>query len=128
MYTKDFTGWHNVKVTLDARGRGPTFQEREIWWCSIGVNVGHEADGKGRQYNRPVLVLKKFNNRLFWGVPLTTQVKDNRFYHPITFKGKTQCIMLTHLRLWEGRRLSHKMGQLSEKQFQEIKQAVKGLL
>jgi len=27
----------------------PRFSEREIWWCSVGVNVGHEADSKHEQ-------------------------------------------------------------------------------
>ncbi len=30
-------------------------------WCSIGINVGDEEDGKNELYERPVLVIKKFN-------------------------------------------------------------------
>jgi hypothetical protein len=39
---KDFPGWHRHKEQLHAQHQTPTFQEREIWWCSVGVNIGHE--------------------------------------------------------------------------------------
>jgi hypothetical protein len=54
---KDFPGWHRQKERLHAQHHTPTFQEREIWWCSVGVNVGHEMDGKNQFYNRPVLMV-----------------------------------------------------------------------
>jgi hypothetical protein len=28
--------------------------ERDVWWCSLGVNVGVEADGKHGNFERPV--------------------------------------------------------------------------
>lgn len=99
----------------------PLFGTREIWWCSIGLNIGHEQDGKGTKFNRPVLVIKKFNNRLFWGVPLTTQIKDNKHYYHFTFKGNKQCAMLTHLRLWDANRMTTRMGKLGQKNFADIK-------
>ena len=68
---KDFPGWHRHKEQLHAQHHTPTFQEREIWWCSVGVNVGHEMDGKNQFYNRPVLIVRKFNPHIFFGVPLT---------------------------------------------------------
>lgn len=128
-YIKDFLGWHNLKIRLDGDNNLPTFKEREVWWCSIGVNIGHEIDGKTPgKYNRPVLILKKFNQNLFWGVPLTTQVKINRYYIPIDFKGKNQCAMITHLRLYDSKRITHMVGNLPEPDFEKIKQAVKNLL
>jgi hypothetical protein len=45
---KDFPGWHYHKERLHAQHHTPTFQEREIWWCSVGVNIGHEMDGKNQ--------------------------------------------------------------------------------
>jgi mRNA interferase MazF len=57
---KDFPGWHRHKEQLHAQHQTPTFQEREIWWCSVGVNIGHEMDGKNQFYNRPVLIVRKF--------------------------------------------------------------------
>ena len=120
-YTKDFAGWYSRKIEVDADDEIPQFSNRDIWWCSIGVNVGHETDGKNDDYNRPILVVRKFNKRLFWGVPLTTKIKENPHYHPFSFRGRNQCAMLTQLRLWDAKRLSDKMGRLAEKEFQGVR-------
>ena len=97
---KDFTQWHNIKTELDGEDKTLLFHEREIWWCSVGVNVGHEVDGKGRDSTRPVLVIQKFNRRIFLGVPLTTKIKAIPYYHRITLHNREQCVMLSQVRLW----------------------------
>lgn len=125
---KDFSNWHRLKATIHSTHSAPTFKQREVWWCSIGVNVGHESDGKSRFFNRPVLVLRKFNVHMFWGVPLTTKIKDSFFYHRIHFKDREQCVMLSQLRLWDSRRLTDKIGQLTSEQFHDVRKALKGLL
>jgi len=126
---KDFNKWNEKKKNVDGKVGLPTFKEREIWWCSIGLNVGHEENGKGDEFHRPVLIVRKFNKRLFWGVPLTTQIKDSKHYHQFYFNNKKQCAMLTHLRLLDVSRLNeNKMGRLAEKEFQAIRQDLKSYL
>lgn len=126
--TKDFENWHRVKQALDERSNRPTFREREIWWFNIGINIGHEEDGKGLYATRPVLVIRKFNRRLFWGVPLTTQIKEKSHYRRIHFKDREQCVILSQLRLWDANRLKSKMGQLPHTQFDEIKIELRRML
>ena len=58
---KDFDKWNEKKKQIDAKGCGPFFHEREIWWSSLGFNVGFEQDGKGEKFGRPVLVFKQEN-------------------------------------------------------------------
>ena len=53
---------------------------------------------------------------------------QNPYYLPIRFKGREQCVMLSQLRLWDGKRLTHKMGQLPDDQFEAVKQALRRLL
>ena len=126
---KKFNEWNKLKIQLDRNHNLPTFQEREIWWCSIGLNIGHEQDGKNNLYNRPVLVVRKFNKKVFWGVPLTTKIKkNNRYYIQITFHHRPQCAIISQMRLWDGKRLTNKMGQLPEKQFENIRSSIKNLL
>lgn len=128
MYIKDFNGWSIIKSRLNERERLPFISEREIWWCSVGVNVGDEEDGKGTHYSRPVLVLRKFSSRLFLGVPLTTQVKEKAFYHRIHFHDREQCVMISQVRMWDARRLSSCLGQLPENQFDGIREALKAMI
>ena len=75
-----------------------------------------------------VLIVRKFNPHIFFGVPLTTKIKQNPYYLPIRFKDRAQCVMLSQLRLWDGKRLTHKMGQLPDDEFEAVKQALRRLL
>jgi mRNA-degrading endonuclease toxin of MazEF toxin-antitoxin module len=119
---KDFKEWGNLKKKLDCQNRSPSFEEREIWWCSIGLNIGHEEDGKSELFSRPVLVVRKFNSHIFLGVPLTSKIKEHhKFYHKIHFKDKEQSIMLSQIRVWESKRLTRAKGKLSVEQFKEVR-------
>ena len=125
---KNFDDWNLVKKNLDKNDSSPTFQKREIWQCSIGLNIGHEENGKNKDYSRPVLIIRKFNAHIFWGIPLTTQIKEKHYYHKIHFRDKEQCAMLSQIRLLESRRLTDKMGKISQKQFDEIIAILKSML
>jgi hypothetical protein len=83
---KDFNKWSKLKIKLDQRSAVPTFRQREIWWCHIGLNIGDEENGKSEKYHRPILVIKKFNRNIFLGIPLATQVKDNPYYYQFIFQ------------------------------------------
>ena len=72
---KDFWKWHGKKENIHDEGHRVFFHEREIWFCHLGANIGFEEDGKGENFGRPVVVFRKFNNEVFWGVPLTTRTK-----------------------------------------------------
>lgn len=125
---KDYSSWNFLKQKLDKNHNIPTFREREIWWCSIGINIGHEENGKNKDYSRPILVIRKFNNNIFWGLPLTTQIKEKHYYHKIIFKDREQCTMLSQLRLLESKRLIDKMGKLSVDQFDQIRKILKDMI
>jgi len=53
---------------------------------------------------------------------------NDTYYFPMRFKDREQCVMLSQLRLWDGKRLTHKMGQLPDDQFEAVKQALRRLL
>ena len=68
--------WFDIKNQIHNSGKDVKFHEREIWWCSIGLNVGYEIYGKGATFNRPVLVYKKINNKTFVGLPMSKNIKS----------------------------------------------------
>lgn len=126
---KDFPGWHQLKAQLHAQPDVSVFQEREIWWCCVGVNIGFEADGKHEYFNRPVLVVRKFNKRFFFGIPLTTQRKpDNPYYFPLHFHGRENCALLSQARPFDAKRLTHKMGRLPKNTFNQVKKALADMI
>jgi hypothetical protein len=60
-----FYNWIKLKESLHKEKLRPYFKEREIWWTSIGFNVGDEQHGNNDIFERPVLVIKKFNKNIF---------------------------------------------------------------
>ena len=123
---KDFDNWNKLKKDLDLKEKLPTFKQREIWWCHIGLNIGDEENGKNTNYHRPILIIKKFNKRIFLAIPLTTQIKDNLYYHKVNFQNKTQCAMLSQIRILDVKRLDRKMGKLTSEEFENIKKDMSG--
>ena len=77
---KNYLGWHKKKDELEARSIVPNFREGDIWWCSLGLNLGYEEDGKNENFERPVVVIKKFNKDIFIGLPLSSVVKIGPYY------------------------------------------------
>ncbi len=119
---KDFQKWHFKKSFLNNKSTRLFFHEREVWWCSLGVNVGFEQDGKGKFFTRPVLVLKKFNKEIFWALPLTTKIKESKFYTPIFLGDQiSRNVILSQIRLIDAKRLIDKMGTISRENYELIK-------
>jgi mRNA-degrading endonuclease toxin of MazEF toxin-antitoxin module len=118
--TERFDNWFPVKRSLAARNIIPPTAEREIWWCSIGFNVGSEAYGKGSRFTRPVLILKKLNYATFIGIPMSSKLKIRDDYHILNFNGKDVALMLGEIRKFDSRRLADKMGTLSEEKFKQV--------
>ena len=68
-----FLDWCRVHILLRESDLRVLFKEGEVWWCSVGLNVGEEEFGKGERFVRPVLIFKKFTQNSFLGIPLTGQ-------------------------------------------------------
>src|SRR6185369_4104731 len=86
-YIKRFDDWNHKKKQLESRILDESFffLNREVWWTATGVNIGKEMDGKNDNFERPVLILKKFDEDNFLGLPISTHIGDDNLYHTLTF-------------------------------------------
>lgn len=129
MRKKDFSLWHKLKTFLHNEKPRIYFHEAEVWFCNLGMNVGFEQDGQGEEYLRPVIILRKFNNEIFWAIPLTKTRKQGKYYYPFYFKpGMESTAIISQIRLTDAKRLKYKSGSVAQKDFVEIKQKLKHLL
>lgn len=131
MKTKEtFNNWSNKKFKLHSlqNHKKKYFCEREIWFSSIGCNIGFEQDGKNELFERPVLIVKKFNNELFWGVPMTSQNKKGKYYFNFEYNDHFYSCILSQLRLFDAKRLTRKIRVMPKQEVAEIKQRIKKLL
>lgn len=125
---KDFDYWNEKKKFLNSKNIEIYFYEREVWWCSMGLNIGFEQDGKNENFTRPIVVLKKFNKNVFIGIPLSTSQKEGKYYFKFNFSGKISNAILSQIRLFDSKRLVDKLGRINKHTFQAIKEKVKNIL
>ncbi len=124
----EFNNWSIKKQKIDIKKTTPYIKERDIYWCSIGINIGDEENGKSELFARPVLIFKKFSANLFWGIPLSSKLKDNSYYLQINFKDSVNSIMVSHLRLYDAKRLNMRMGRLSKNEYAKVVQTIINLI
>lgn len=126
---KDFDRWNKEKKNLEkTSSKILVFHEREIWWCSIGINLGDEQDGKNELFERPVLVLRKFNNKIAWVLPMSTKKKEGIYYHLLEHEEKIFTVILSQLRLLSVKRFRRFVRKISPHQFDIIKDKVVAIL
>ncbi|MBI4359736.1 MAG: type II toxin-antitoxin system PemK/MazF family toxin [Candidatus Jacksonbacteria bacterium] len=126
---KDFNRWNEKKKKIHNRVNSPFFHEREIWWCSLGLNIGFEQDGAGEEYYRPVLILKGMSRQTCFVIPLTASDKCHHLRPPIgIIEGKEAHALLSQTRLIDAKRLIRKMTYLDAEIFERIKKAAKDML
>jgi mRNA interferase MazF len=126
---EEFDSWNNLKKGIHDKYTRKYYHEREIWWCLLGRNIGYEQNGSGDSFSRPVLIVKKFNNHMFWVVPLSTIQKKFDFYFNYTdpHSEKVSAI-LAQLKLLSIKRLKRNMYSLETSILEEIKTKLKNLM
>jgi mRNA interferase MazF len=125
---ESFDRWNTKKKNLNAVGKVIRFHEREIWWCTIGINIGHEQLSSNEDFSRPVLVLKKFTGDIFWGIPLTTKIKQLPFRIPLALNKTNNDLLVLQMRAYDQKRLVRKINTISETDFKKIRGYINTLL
>ncbi len=126
---KDFKKWHRQKSDINDNRARLHFHKRDVWFTNVGVNIGFEQDGKGKEFLRPIVILNKFNNETLWGITLTSKKKIGEYY--FTFEhdsGRESTANLSQLRLIDSKRLKYQIGTISENDFVELKKRIINLI
>jgi|SRR3989344_538312 len=119
---KKFAEWLGLKERLhNIFRRPPVFKEGELWWCSIGENIGSEINGKSKKFSRPVVVFKKLSGGTFLGVPTTSLNKIGSWYVQVVVHDITETAILSQVRVLDYKRLHEKIGQLDASDFKKLK-------
>ncbi len=128
-YIKEFDRLNEKKKEADRRFLRKSFyiHAREVWWCSIGVNVGSEIDGKNENFERPILIAKVFSRDGFLGIPLTSKEKSHRYAVPIHHGKGISFANTSQLRILSEKRLLRKIGMANEFDFEKVISGLKSL-
>ena len=122
---KDFYRWTTKKEALNDADGTALFHEREVWWCALGANIGFEQDGGPEAFERPVVILKKFNLDARLIVPLTGRPKEGKYYFSVGRIADREAVaVLSQVRFIDRKRLENKIRTLDEDVFRSLAQAV----
>ena len=124
---KDFDSWNTIKKKTNDLG-SPRVRVGDIHWCAMGLNVGRECDGKGANYRRPVVILRKYSNDMVFVLPLTTNIHSGDWYFDINIKNIKNQVVLAQGKTMDTKRLSKKLGELSVNKMRQIMDAYVTLL
>lgn len=119
---KDFSKWMKLKGQLDEMSHSAPFvSEGDMWWASVGENVGSEIGGKNDLFSRPVIILKKLAHGFYFVIPTSTKTKEGSWYVGFKHQSKDMIACLHQARAIDHRRLSSKLGTLDSEDFDRIK-------
>lgn len=125
---KRFLEWIRLKEKLHSNiSKPPLFKEGEIWWCSVGENVGSEINGKSNLFSRPVLIFKKLSSSTFLGIPTSSQDRKGSWYVSITLHGTNSVVVLSQVRVFDFKRLSNRIGRIDSTNMKKVKTGFRNL-
>lgn len=120
-----YNEWNEVKKDTSKNKRKLGIKSRDIYWAKIGYNIGSEEYGKDENFARPVIILRKLTSDLFVGVPLTSTIKNNDYFHSFKYNNKQNGLvensaMILQLRTFSIKRLMNKVGMINKKNFELV--------
>jgi mRNA interferase MazF len=74
------------------------------------------------------LVVKKYNRHIFFGVPLTTKLKDNPYYLEIILQKKNISVLISQTRSFSTKRMSNKLGELDQEEYLKVLKSIEDML
>lgn len=125
---KQFIKWIGLKEKLHEKNVKPPFvSEGDMWWVSLGENVGSEINGKSDLFTRPGVIFKKLSHGFYFVIPTTTQEKKGSWFVEFFHKGKRAFACLHQARAVDHRRIFSKLGTLDDEDFKRIRQGFNDL-
>lgn len=125
---QEYDNWNIIKKELSKKEEKFFFKEGDIWWVSLGKNLGTESYGKGEIFRRPVLVIKKLNSNSCIVLPLTSKSKEGTWFTDITFQNEIKTVLLYQIKMINTKRFQRRLGVLDDNDFKKVKEKLKFLL
>ena len=117
----EYDKWNSLKQKLNKRKQLMGFSQGDILFVSIGKNIGFETYGKGEDFLRPVVVVKKFGKNSFYAIPLSTKTKEGFFYFNFSYKKDIMSTaLLTQAKVFDSKRIKYRSGQIHKKDFEKL--------
>lgn len=121
--------WNRLKKKIHKKKHKFYVKTAEIYFLSIGQNIGYESYGKDELFLRPVIVYKKLGHATFIGIPLTSEEKIGDYYFKFSYrKGKYSYATLNQMKVFDTKRVVYKSGNIKHEDFESLKEQVKNFM
>ena len=121
-FLKKFVIWTKLKVKIHLSEPAVYPKVKEIWWVSLGQNIGVEVNGKNETFERPVAVIKVFNNLGMLVAPISSKVKEDKYFVQFTNNdGERNIINMSQIRSISSKRFIRKVGELDSESFEKVR-------
>lgn len=128
MHHKKFLEWIGLKKILHFKAPPPPYvNEGDVWWASLGENVGAEINGKSHLFTRPVIIFKKLAHGFYFVIPTTTQHRKGSWYVGFPQHSHIVTACLHQARTIDYRRLYSKLSELYDHDFVRVKKSFEKL-
>ncbi len=131
VYVKNFDSWNIEKQKADSKiisqeilNGEDVIRKWEIRWCALGVNIGSEIDGKGKEFLRPCLLIEEATPDIFLAIPMSTKVKTFFGYRNFVLDGEKVSLCLHQLKTISRKRIYGRLGKVSENKIKEIRKEI----
>jgi mRNA interferase MazF len=115
-----FDEWNDLKKQISKSEKNIYCKTRDIWWCSVGMNIGSEINGKNHNFDRPVIILKVYNSTMILVAPITSRQRVDKYHFRIILNGEVSYIALSQIRVISSKRLIRKIIKISTELFKDI--------
>ena len=126
---ENFDKWNQIKKNVQEDEKNRLFKQRDIFFINMGQNIGFEQNGKGENFVRPIVILKKITNQMFIGIPLSSQIKEGDWFFKFEFNIKDKISLniaiLPQIRMFSSKRLLNKIGVMKIEDFEKMKDKIK---
>jgi len=124
-----YNKWNKVKQKLNTKDNIIKFNQGNIYFMSVGHNIGNEIYGHNNLFLRPVLVYRKLSSKLFIGIPLTSKRKDGNYYFNFKYKKDiSSTALLNQIRVFDIRRTAYYSGYINIKDLAILKGKINDLM
>jgi mRNA interferase MazF len=119
---KIFVKWTKIKIRTHLESRKVYPKTKEVWWINIGQNIGSEINGKNDNFERPAVVIKKFNKLCILVAPISSKVKEGKYLIKFTnSSGGDNVVNMSQIRSISDKRFIRKIGVIDSNVFNEIR-------
>jgi mRNA interferase MazF len=121
--------WMRLKLKINLSERKVFPRKKEIWWVSLGQNIGVEINGKHSRFERPVLVVKVFNTNSILAIPISTKIKEGEYlFKFMSGSNEIRNANLSQIRSISVKRFLRKIESMSDLDFDKVIEKIKNFL